>query len=249
MVDTQRIASLVSPYRRHIWLIAGPKSGSTWLGAMLLDVLKWPRVPLLDCYDRREQEVDVRMLLQHPNEDIFTPHQHTRASQPTLNIIRLFRMIPIISVRNIFDSIISVRDHLYRETPIIPMAYFDQTYFELGEADQLSALVDLWAPWYLNFYVSWYKAERHGLCDLHWVTYEALVKDPFGRVKRVLQHAGVSRPDEDIRRAVAASKKQDTRKNVGQTGRGESTLCDAHKERIRRLTRYYPDVDFSTIGL
>ena len=85
-MTNQQIARLVSPTRKHVWLVAAPKSGSTWLGAMLDSVFGWPRVPLLDCYDRREQEVDVRMLLQHPNVDIFTPHQHTRASHPTLGI-------------------------------------------------------------------------------------------------------------------------------------------------------------------
>ena len=248
-MDNQTIASLVSPYRRHIWVVAAPKSGSTWLGAMLHEVLGWPRVPLLDCYDRREQEVDLRMLLQHPKEDIFTPHQHTRASQPTVNIIRQFRIIPIVLVRNLFDSIVSVHDHLYKETPIVPMAYFDSSFFQFDREKQLSAVVDLWTPWYFNFYVSWYYAEKNGLCNFQWTAYEEIVEDPLRCVKRVLQYAGVSKPDADIQKAVEATTRQNTRKNVGTKGRGEFTLTEAQKARVRQMAAYYPTVDFARIGL
>ena len=55
-MTNQQIARLISPTRKHVWLIAAPKSGSPWLGAILESVYGWPRVPLLDCYDRREQE-------------------------------------------------------------------------------------------------------------------------------------------------------------------------------------------------
>ena len=249
MIDNQAIANLVSPYRRHIWLVAAPKSGSTWLGALLSEVLQWPSVPLLDCYDRREQEVDARMLLKHPNEDIFTPHQHTRATQPTLNIIHQFRIIPVVLVRNIFDSIISLHDHLFTESNIIPLAYFDRSFYEFDRDMQLSAMVDLCVPWYFNFYVSWFNAGRNGLCNLIWVTYEGLREDPVSCVKNVLRFAGVSRPDAEVQQAVANARKRNTRKNVGRTGRGESILTDAHKQRIRHFTRYYPTVDFSMLGL
>lgn len=252
MLDLQSIHSQVSPYRRHIWLVAAPKSGSTWLGAMLWDALKWPRVPLLEWYDRREQEVDPRMLLQHPNEDIFTPHQHTRASQPTINIINLFRIIPIVLVRNVFDTVISLYDHLHKEANIIPWGYFDEPFFTFDKEKQLSAIVDLCVPWFFNFYVSWYKSGVNGLCNLHWATYEELTDDPFKCVKDVLEFAGISKTDDEIAGAVGieqGSETEKTRKNVGIKGRGESTLNEEQQARIRKYAEYYPDVDFSRMGL
>ena len=252
MLDLQSIHSQVSPYRRHIWLVAAPKSGSTWLGAMLLDALKWPRVPLLEWYDRREQEGDPRMLLQHPNEDIFTPHQHTRASQPTINIINLFRIIPIVLVRNVFDTVISLYDHLHKEANIIPWGYFDEPFYTFDKEKQLSAIIDLCVPWFFNFYVSWYKSGVNGLCNLHWATYEELTDDPFNCVKDVLEFAGISKTDDEIAGAVGieqGSETEKTRKNVGIKGRGESTLNEEQQARIRKYAEYYPDVDFSRMGL
>jgi hypothetical protein len=252
MLELQDIHSQVSPYRRHIWLIAAPKSGSTWLGAMLLEALKWRRVPMLEWYDRREQEVDLRMLLQHPNEDIFTPHQHTRASQPTINIITMFRIIPVVLVRNIYDSVISLYDHLHKEANIIPWGYFDEPFYTFDKEKQLSAIVDLCVPWFFNFYVSWYKAGKNGLCNLHWATYEELAADPLKCVRDVLDFAGVSRTEEELSDAVGieqGSETGKTRKNVGIKGRGDSTLNDEQKARIRKYAEYYPDVDFSRLGL
>ena len=247
-MTNQEIARAVSPSRKHVWLIAAPKSGSTWLGAMLERALDWPRVPLLDCYDRREQEIDVRMLTLHPDTDIFTPHQHTRASHPTLSIIRQFRIMPIVLIRDLFDTVISLRDHLYREHHIMPWAYFDETVYTLSPEEQIDALIDLVIPWYFNFYTSWYYAEKQGLCRFLWMTYLDLKEDHEACVRRVLDFAGVERTDDQIVAAVQDSRGADTRRNVGTQGRGHTQLTEEQRERILRFTRYYPKVDFRPLG-
>ncbi len=248
-MTNQEIARRVSPSRKHVWLVAAPKSGSTWLGAMLESVFGWPRVPLLDCYDRREQEIDVRTLIQHPDVDIFTPHQHTRASHPTLGIIQQFRIIPVVLVRDLFDTVISLRDHLYREHHIMPWAYFDETVYTLTQEEQINALVDLVIPWYINFYVSWFYAEKQGYCRFLWMTYQELKTDHEACVRRVLDFAGVSPSEEQIAEAVQGSPRTNTRRNVGMQGRGQTQLTDEQRHRIVQLTDYYPKVDFSRMGL
>lgn len=248
-MTNQQIAAQIRPDRKHVWLVAAPKSGSTWLGAMLEAVYGWPRVPLLDCYDRREQEIDVRMLSLHPTDDIFTPHQHTRASHPTLGIIQQFRIMPVVLVRNLFDTVISLRDHLYREHHIMPWAYFDETVYTLDPDEQINALIDLVIPWYINFYVSWFYAEKQGLCRFLWMTYEELKADHEQCVRRVLEFTGVERSDEQIEAAVSGSSRANTRRNVGMQGRGQTQLTDEQRSRIVRLTEYYPKVDFGRMGL
>jgi hypothetical protein len=247
-MTNQEIARQVSLNRKHVWLVAAPKSGSTWLGAMLESVFGWPRVPLLDCYDRREQEIDVRMLTLHPDVDIFSPHQHTRASHPTLGIIQQFRIIPVVLVRDLFDTVISLRDHLYREHHIMPWAYLDETVYTLDPEEQINALIDLAIPWYINFYVSWFYAEKQGLCHFHWMTYQELKADPESCVRRVLDFSGVVRSDDVIVSAAQGSAQTNTRRNVGLQGRGQA-LTDEQRNRITRLTEYYPKVDFTPMGL
>ena len=247
-MTNQQIAAQVSLTRKHMWLVAAPKSGSTWLGTMLESVYGWPRVPLLDCYDRREQEIDVRMMTLHPNVDIFSPHQHTRASHPTLGIIQMFRIMPVVLVRDLFDTVISLRDHLYREHHIMPWAYFDETIYTLDPEEQINALIDLMMPWYINFYVSWFYAEKNGLCRLHWMTYRDLKADPESCVRRVLDFTGVMRSDEVIEAALQASRQANTRRNVGLQGRGQA-LTEEQRNRIARFAEYYPKVDFTRIGL
>lgn len=248
-VTNQQIARLVSSSRKHVWLVAAPKSGSTWLGAMLERVLGWPRVPLLDCYDRREQEIDVRMLTLHPDEDIFTPHQHTRASHPTLGIIQQFRITPVVLVRDLFDTVISLRDHLYREHHVMPWAYFDETVYTLSPEEQIDALIDLVIPWYINFYVSWFYAEKQGHCRFLWMTYADLKADHVACVRDVLAFAGVERTEAQVEAACKPSAETNTRRNVGTQGRGQTQLTDEQRDRIARLTKYYPKVDFGPIGL
>ena len=71
-------------------------------------------------------------------------------------------------------------------------------------------------------------------------------------MKDVLEFAGISKTDDEIAGAVGieqGSETEKTRKNVGIKGRGELTLNEEQQARIRKYAEYYPDVDFSRMGL
>jgi hypothetical protein len=86
------IASRVSLDRKHAWLVAAPKSGSTWLTNMLIPLLGWQPNTLVPTWDRREQEVDVRRMLDFPDVDLFSIQQHCRFSAPTWAFVKRFRV-------------------------------------------------------------------------------------------------------------------------------------------------------------
>ncbi len=157
-IDFETLARRIAPTRKHVWIVAPPKSGSTWLTLLLNRLLDWPLVPLVNGYDRREQEVDVLPLLSFPDIDILSPHQHCRASQPTIDFIDHFRVTPIIATRNAFDTIVSLRDHLIRESRAVPMAYVDDEFLRWSEERQYDFVIAMFMPWLLSFYASWQAA-------------------------------------------------------------------------------------------
>jgi hypothetical protein len=62
----------------------------------------------------------------------------------------------------------------------------------------------------------------------------------------------MQKPDVAIARAIETTKaepKERTRLNVGVPGRAHTLLSDSQRERIVRLTQYYPNVDFTRIGI
>jgi hypothetical protein len=249
VLDDNFIAGRISPNRKHVWLVAAPKSGSTWLSELLADLLGWQTNRLVRWYHRREPEVELRAMLPYTDCNLFSHHQHCRFSDPTRAFIEQFRVRVVLQGRNLFDTVVSCRDHLLQEDLAIPMAYADRSFLDLSEERQLSFVVDLIVPWYLNFYGSWFAAKQSGEVDFHWVNYSDLRQDTRGTLQNILRSMGESRTEDQVSAAIDRVAKAPTRLNVGKNGRGAATLLPVHIERILQLRSYYPALDFSPIGL
>lgn len=249
VLDDGYIASRINPSRKHVWLVAAPKSGSTWLTVMLSELLGWPTDNLVTDYGRREQEIDFRKMLLHTGEDLFSVQQHCRLSAATRRFIEQFRVRVIFQGRNLFDALVSFRDHLVREDTLVPEGYVDETFRLLDPQQQLDYVVDVIGPWYLNFYATWFAGKAREPNLYHWVSYDQLLADPAGVLRGVINDIGVDRSQEEIAAALQRAAGRPTRLNSGRTGRGEELLSAAQKDRVRKLREYFTQVDFSPIGL
>lgn len=246
----ESIASLVNPTRRHLWHVAAPKTGSTWLTVLLQRVLGWDDNVLgVAGWDSREQEIDFRTMLSHTSRDLFSLHQHCRCSQTTRDFVRSFKVRLLLQGRNIFDSIVSLRDHLIQRPNAIPMAFCDVDHRALPADQQYEFIADFVVPWYFNFYCSWFAARARSEVDFLWVDYNTLVHDPVATVRQVLDYVNEPREEAKIRQAIEAVGRRETRFNIGELGRGERLLSEDLKARVRRLAKQYPRVDLSPIGL
>lgn len=244
----ERIASRINPSRKHLWLVAPPKSGSTWLGKLAEGALQWKTKNLLLDTERREQEVDWRPLLTDTDVNLFTHHQHVRASRATLSFIEKCNVKVIILSRSITDSLVSIRDHLANFKTKTPIAFVDDHFRQLDPEAQMDFLVDLALPWYFNFYSSWATASANSDIPILFLSYEELRADPSKEIHRILDFADESRSDDHIEAVIAEVSKQPTRRNHAITGRGNSTLTEAQKQRVLRLRNHYSHLDFTPFG-
>ncbi|WP_347876561.1 sulfotransferase domain-containing protein [Labrenzia sp. 011] len=145
--------------------------------------------------------------------------------------------------RNIFDAMISFRDHIRNESHVFPMAFANEEMRDWDNKDLECFAADLIAPWYFNFYVSWQTCEE----KLH-VTYEEMKTDKISYFSKILKYADLDANKEAVEDLLARSRNESTRKNAAVSGRG-SQICDEAKQKILGYASYYPDVDFSPIGL
>jgi hypothetical protein len=244
----QTVRDVSAPRRGSILVACFPKSGSTFLTTALAEATGYPLYPFVYACDRNEQDLYLPALLKASGTPTVT-QQHVRASAPNLELARAFHLSTIVLVRDLGDALVSVLDHLRREDTAAPMAYIDQRFFELDEPARVDMLVDLVAPWYVNFYVSWHEAERARAAPMAFLRYEDMIADPPAAIARVLDFAGSPRSRADVERAVTAAMGKNVRFNKGVSGRGREVLSDAHRARLARLASYYPGVDFTRIGL
>ncbi len=230
------------PRARCVFVAAAPKSGSTYLAAALAEATGF--LPyFLGASHLNEQDLYLPRLLDVWSLDIVCA-QHARASQPNLALLSAFSIRPVVLVRDLGDSLVSLRDHLERETPITPIFDAGERFLPLPREAQLDALVDLVAPWYLAFHAGWARAPIETLL----LTYDELISDPAGTVARAATFAGapLKRAPEE---AVARVRRTKTRYNRGYAGRGAAQLSDDQRARLARLAAHYDDVDFSPLGI
>lgn len=234
---------------KRIVIACFPKTASTFLRNVISELTGYKTEEFCLGYERNEQNIYLPTLIDHSFKPIVN-HMHVQATGNNLEHMNMARIKPIILVRDIFDTAISLRDHLVK-TPRIPMAYIDRKFATFSIERQLDMVVDMCMPWFFSFYVSWYRANKSGAINAYWTTYEQLIADKIGTIEHILECYNIPISRHKIVDAINTieSDKQRSNKNIGKRGRGKSTLSDDQRSRIIRLATYYPDVDFSLIGI
>lgn len=232
----------------HIVIACFPKSGSTFLKTIIQKMSGFKSVKLVYDYDRKEQDIYYPNLVDIYCQNIVS-YQHMKANKSNIDMLNEFSIEPIILVRNIFDVVVSIRDHFYNESTIGPSAYVDSSYFKLSDKNQYDFIIELIVPWYINFYVSWFYAKKDKLIKTHWVTYENFISDREGFVCNILDIFNIKYDPQHINNLLREVKNENVRFNKGVVGRGDKFLSLEQKNKIVAYKNFYPDVDFSMIGL
>lgn len=226
----------------HLLIACMPKSGSTYLRMLLAGLPDMRSASLVPGHGRREQELDVGRLRATYSLNYVAQH-HIRYSSPLGELLDQFDVKPIVLVRNIFDIVISVRDHFRNESVEGSMAYIHPDMILWEDRKLEHFIVTMCIPWYFNFYMSWTDCSAKCL-----VRYEDLVHSPASVVGVICKEFSVESSPEMIDRTVDAANMLNTRKNQGIIGRSKD-LEDTTKEQILEMASFYEDVDFTPIGL
>ena len=175
--------------------------------------------------------------------------QHCRASDANVQMMQAFDIKPVVLVRNIFDSVMSLLD--FYNKGAFQNSYYRADFQFLDEETKIDLLIDNVIPWYFQFVASWDLTEKQKRLEVHWLSYEELVADKPSSVLKVLEFYGLGAARRGVAQRIGEieSEERKIRFNKGVTGRGRSGLNPRQKEQIRRLTRYYPSTDFGRIGV
>ncbi len=232
----------------HLFIACVPKSASTFLKDLLLNLTGYRDLFSVYAAGQSEHEIYLPTLRDAAQRNTVT-QQHCRASDANVHLMQAFGIRPVVLVRNIFDSVISLLD--FYNKGAFQTSYFRADWPLLDEETKIDLLIENVIPWYFQFVSSWDLAEKQKRLEVHWLSYEELIADKPSSVQQVLEFYGLGAPrrgvEQRIREIEAQGKK--IRFNKGVAGRGKSELSDRQMEQVRRLTRYYPSTDFGRIGL
>jgi len=247
-----KLKKIFSSPQPHIFISAMPKSASTFLHHSLLELTGFKSAYFASEYRNIEQELYRPSLIDVYDVATVT-QQHVRANLPNLLLIEQFNLRPVVLVRDVYDVVVSMRDHLLNERlDNLPSIYAPEAYPELDGQQQLDLLVDYAAPWLISFYHSWVAAEAAGSADILWLRYSEASSDWPATLRRVIDFHEIKKSDDEITQALdnlQLKRKSRLRMNKGIAGRGARELTVDQRQRIDNMTHAYPKTDFSIIGI
>lgn len=263
MQAVEQIADQPRPNNVKVLLACMPKSGSTFLAEIISELPGMRRTNVVPGHKRREQEICLEALQRAELETRilrrlwrrnqlaenskrprgYVTQIHVRYTEPTAEIIERHNLLPVVLVRNLFDTVISIRDHYRNSAVYMSMAYVNEEMRDWPDDKLHEFIADMVMPWYINFYVCW-----NDCPNKLFVTYDDLKHDIDKTVKSIVDYTGLNSNTHQISAAIERAQGANTRKNKAVSGRGD-TLSKAVKDKIRGYANYYPHIDFSPLGL
>ena len=231
----------------HIFITCTPKSGSTYLLQLLASLLEYDIKIFIAAFDRTEQDVFEDAIEKVKKLNTVT-HQHTRCTNNTIRILNKYDIKPVILTRSLYDSVISMRNHMIQEPENSwwSMGYINDDFYNMDTSSQYDFVIDLILPWYINYYVSWYTYTTIQNENILWITYEDLMKDKLGTLKKIYQYYEIDfNVDENALLIAEKNIEGKTRKTVIKDNQKKTDLTEYQKKKIDKLTTYYPNVDFN----
>ena len=214
-----------------------PKSASTYLCGAISNIPDMKEAILTVGHHRREQELcPLECALVHKFN--YVASHHVRYSVATREMLKHYSIFPIILVRNIYDCVVSLRDHLNRESLDIPQAYVPRNFRSLTVEQQFDFMIDFIIPWYASFFASWSEYEGPAIR----LRYKELVQNFPGAIERILSAIGFGASRREIEAALRKVDPTEKRFNVGRVGRGLESLSGPQIERIRKQFAFFADV-------
>src|SRR5437762_2846418 len=168
---------------RHLFIACVPKSASTFLKNLLVNLTGYRDLFTVYAAGQTEHEIYLPTLRESAHLDTVT-QQHCRASDANIHLMQAFGIRPVVLVRNIFDSVMSLLDFYNKGAS--QTSYFRADGPSLDEETKIDLLIENVIPWYFQFVASWELAERQRRLEIHWLAYEELIADKPASVLKLL---------------------------------------------------------------
>lgn len=143
----------LAPGEKHVLIACFPKSGSTYITCVVSHIPNFPRAYI--AAGGHADQLPRTELLALLHENRWIAQQHVCWSEYLQSQINAFGIQPVILVRNIFDVVYSLHDHIHKESIIMPMAWIEPHHKTLSPEESFAFIADMIVPWYLRFFLSW----------------------------------------------------------------------------------------------
>ena len=250
----------------RVLVSSAPKTGSTFIAGAITRTLDLHRVSLSLLSGRpyghvwfggalRDHDIDEMALISAAlNPRGFLAHHHMICTPYLGKQSDLYGVMPIITKRNIFDTLVSFDDHVRKVYASVPdpdflRLGFPAEWLDMDPDDRMEMILDLQLLWYMKYYASWKQCEASGQIKPLWISYETDLKgDKQALAARICEALGQA---DAIVPVLAQALTQDGTAgehfNKGITGRG-AAITGKNRQRIEDFFHKFRMLaDFSDI--
>lgn len=246
--DHLRTLQLLGAKRKVVLLAFPPKAGGTFLRAAVIKAVGGQLVRIVHAQGGRDATPYLPALVEYfegrMTEKVLVTHVHMLALPANLHLLAAFGIKPAIMVRSIPDMLASYWDMLESDDEalhnglncLIPFNFRD-----LPRNAKADFLIDILAPWYVNYYASWFEHALAVPGAVHALDFRVFQRDPAQVVASCLSNTGLPHDLEACEAAVAHAwkQRQKLRFNKGKSGRGEHYFRPSHLHRLARMLGHY----------
>lgn len=218
------------------------RSGSTHIAWSLSRILKWRMASLVTMHGEGSDTqviapVNAALLLPYGSQ-VF--HHHVAAGTAGLDILSELKVKPVVVLRDLADSLVSVKeriDYIMSAAPdaCLPGVHLPKFWSTWTEKKKFTWVADFVAPIQVQFRKSW---EDQSVVPIMTIRYRDFFGDGIrGQVawtKKILEWHGLSAPEEVIIEEVSQAKNL----AKGKIGRGKLAFSKEQMERLARLESY-----------
>lgn len=187
------VAANTTPKR--ILVASAPKTGSTFLASALHRTYDLSRVSLtlLSAWSYghsqfggalRDHDVDeLALLTTSYAANGYVAHHHMIATPYLGKQAEIYGITPILTRRNLFDTLVSFDDHVQKfrgDCPYEAYLHFGVSdgWYDMEFDDRMEFLLDSQLHWYSRYYASWRLSQAGGHIDPLWIDYEKDILGP-----------------------------------------------------------------------
>ncbi len=150
-------------------------------------------------------------------------HHHTLGTCGTQTLLNLYKLKPVIMMRNVLDSMVSLRELLSTGERQHLGIFYPPWWRTMSEEEQFEWLASNVSNWYFVFYSTWNLTPD---LDVHHIWYDDFYDDQVKGIRGILDHTEIGRlghvSDETIKEFL--DPQPGGRLNVGISGRGKEQM-------------------------
>jgi hypothetical protein len=169
---------------------------------------------------------------------------HCAPTEENLRLMHRFGIRLVIVVRDICEALRRWRRSTFAGVHFLPTAFGRGSSGAGPVVRQIDIILAEKAAGLIKFYAEWRRATDRRAIDALWLTSEEALADPRGAAGKIARFLGLTSHETSIAAALRRFSRAPTDPSLA-----EDKLTAEQKAVVRGLTRSYPDIDFSAIGL